>query len=178
MAKEPKVVVVLERACLETGKVGSDHVLLNSDDHHNFLLKHKRDPSEYRPDILHQSMLMLLDSPLNKAGLLKLFIRSERGVLIEVSPQIRIPRTFKRFCGLMTQCVASLVIRRPHCACGGVSPCVAMRRRFTVGWEARPRCGRVPCHFAGADRPTALYPAGCSSSCPSARPTDRISCSR
>jgi len=77
VAKQPKVIVVLERACLETGKVGSEHVLLNSDDHHNFLLKHKRDPSEYRPDILHQSMLMLLDSPLNKAGLLKLYVRTQ-----------------------------------------------------------------------------------------------------
>jgi hypothetical protein len=175
VAKEPKVIVVLERACLETGKVGSDHVLLNSDDHHNFLLKHKRDPSEYRPDILHQSMLMLLDSPLNKAGLLKLFVRSERGVLIEVSPQIRIPRTFKRFCGLMTQCVAGLVLRpclrRPIAQYRHTEP-------FALGWEARPRCGHGRCQLAAADGPILLRPAGCSSSCPSAPPTGRTSFSR
>ena len=94
---------MLEKACLETGKVGKEHVLLNCDDHGGFLRKHKRDPADARPDILHQCMLILLDSPLNKAGLLKLYVRTERGVLIEVSPQIRIPRTFKRFCGLMTQ---------------------------------------------------------------------------
>jgi len=29
-------------------------VLLNSDDHANFLRKHKKDPALYRPDILHQ----------------------------------------------------------------------------------------------------------------------------
>jgi hypothetical protein len=178
VAKEPKVIVILERACLETGKVGSDHVLLNSDDHHNFLLKHKRDPSEYRPDILHQSMLMLLDSPLNKAGLLKLFIRSERGVLIEVSPQIRIPRTFKRFCGLMTQCVAGLTLGRRHRARAGPSCSMAMRRAFALGWKARPRCRRGTCHPAGADGPTALHPAGCSSNCPFGRPTGRTSCSK
>ena len=66
---------------------------------------------EHRPDILHQSMLILLDSPLNKAGLLRLFVRSERGVLIEVNPSIRIPRTFRRFCGLMTQLLFKLSIR-------------------------------------------------------------------
>ncbi|EOD39211.1 hypothetical protein EMIHUDRAFT_313005 [Emiliania huxleyi CCMP1516] len=117
VAKQPRVIVVLERACLETGKVGSEHVLLNSDDHGNFLRKHQRDPAAFRPDILHQSMLMLLDSPLNKAGLLKLFVRTEKGVLIEVSPQIRIPRTFRRFCGLMTQLLFKLSIRAsngPH----------------------------------------------------------------
>lgn len=117
LAKEPKVIVVLERACLETGKVGKDHVLLNCDDHGNFLRKHKRDPADSRPDILHQCMLILLDSPLNKAGLLRLYVRSEKGVLIEVSPQIRIPRTFKRFCGLMCQLLFKLSIRAsngPH----------------------------------------------------------------
>ena len=108
---EPKVIIILERACLETGKVSNDHVLLNSDDHANFLKKHKRDPAEARPDILHQAMLILLDSPLNKAGLLKLFVRTEKGVLIEVSNQIRIPRTFKRFSGLMTQLLFKLSIR-------------------------------------------------------------------
>ena len=92
-------------------------MLLNCDDHGAFLRKHKRDPADYRPDILHQAMLILLDSPLNKAGLLKLFVQSEKGVLIEVSPQIRIPRTFKRFCGLMCQLLFKLSLRAsngPH----------------------------------------------------------------
>ena len=45
--------------------------------------------------------MMLLDSPLNRAGRLQIYIHTQRNVLIEVSPHIRIPRTFKRFCGLM-----------------------------------------------------------------------------
>ena len=110
-SKKPALIVVLERACLETGKVGKEHVLLNCDDHANFLRKHKRDPAESRPDILHQCMLILLDSPLNKAGLLRLYIKSEKGVLIEVSPSIRIPRTIRRFSGLMTQLLFKLSIR-------------------------------------------------------------------
>ena len=56
-------------------------------------------------------MLILLDSPLNKAGLLRVFVRTERGVLIAVNPQVRIPRTFKRFCGLMCQLLFKLSIR-------------------------------------------------------------------
>ena len=73
-----EVIVVLEGACLETGKVGKDHVLLNCDDHQGFLRKHNRDPADSRPDILHQMMLILLDSPLNKAGLLRLYVRTAK----------------------------------------------------------------------------------------------------
>ena len=111
LSKDPKVIVILDRACLETGKVGKEFVLHNCDDHGGFLKKHGRDPAESRPDILHQCMLILLDSPLNKAGLLRLYVRTEKGVLIEVSPQIRIPRTFKRFAGLMSQLLHKLSIR-------------------------------------------------------------------
>lgn len=45
--------------------------------------------------------MALLDSPLNKAGLLQVYIHTIRNVLIEVNPHVRIPRTFKRFSGLM-----------------------------------------------------------------------------
>lgn len=44
---------------------------------------------------------MLFDSPLNRAGLLQVYIHTEKNVLIEINPQTRIPRTFKRFGGLM-----------------------------------------------------------------------------
>jgi len=44
---------------------------------------------------------MLMDSPLNRAGLLQVYIHTERNVLIEINPQTRIPRTYNRFSGLM-----------------------------------------------------------------------------
>ena len=56
-------------------------------------------------------MLTLLDSPLNKAGLLQVYIHTAKGVLIEVNPHVRIPRTFKRFSGLMVQLLHKLAIR-------------------------------------------------------------------
>lgn len=58
-----------------------------------------------------QCLLTLLDSPLNKAGMLQVYIHTAKGVLIEVNPQIRIPRTFKRFGGLMVQLLQRLSIR-------------------------------------------------------------------
>merc|ERR1712129_418309 len=59
--------------------------------------------SMYRPDIVHQALLTLLDSPLNKAGKLKIFIHTQKNVLIDVNPKLRIPRTYRRFAGLMVQ---------------------------------------------------------------------------
>ena len=45
---------------------------------------------------------MILDSPLNKAGRVQaVYVRTEKGVLIEVKPHVRVPRTFKRFAGVM-----------------------------------------------------------------------------
>jgi len=45
--------------------------------------------------------MMLLDSPLNKSGHLQVYMRTNKNVLIEINPQTRIPRTYKRFAGLM-----------------------------------------------------------------------------
>lgn len=112
-----RLVVVLSQACLETHKIGTGasagdkYALLNCDDHQGLLRKMGRDIAEARPDITHQCLLTLLDSPINKAGRLQVFIHTARGVLIEVNPSVRIPRTFKRFSGLMVQLLHKLSIR-------------------------------------------------------------------
>ncbi|KAJ4348392.1 18S rRNA pseudouridine methyltransferase [Didymosphaeria variabile] len=109
-----RLIVVLCSATLETykashsvGRGGAGREdkfnLLNSDDHIGVMRKMGRDISEARPDITHQCLLTLLDSPINKAGKLQIYIQTARGVLIEVNPTVRIPRTFKRFAGLMVQ---------------------------------------------------------------------------
>ena len=130
-ASQRRLFVVLEQACLEAyrissgsakhGKNGKEgevkYTLLNCDDHQGILAKTGRDIADARPDITHQvrssqsfspllltysqCLLTLLDSPLNKAGLLQVYIHTAKGVLIEVNPHVRIPRTFKRFSGLM-----------------------------------------------------------------------------
>ncbi|CAG9461141.1 unnamed protein product [Pedinophyceae sp. YPF-701] len=106
------IVVVLEQATLEVGKVGKSMVLLNCDDHANFLARHDKSPADYRPDICHQALMSILDSPLNKAGRISaIYVHTQKNVLFEVSPQVRLPRTFRRFCGLMAQLLQKLSIR-------------------------------------------------------------------
>ena len=113
--KAYQVIVVLEQATLEIVKVGKGregkYHLLNSDDHQNILRKNSLDISDYRPDITHQCLLTLLDSPLNKTGRLQIYIHTQKNVLIEINPQTRIPRTFARFSGLMVQLLHKLSIK-------------------------------------------------------------------
>jgi rRNA small subunit pseudouridine methyltransferase Nep1 len=117
-----RLIVVLCNASLETYKtVGSNgrhglareekYSLLNSDEHIGVMRKMNRDISDARPDITHQCLLTLLDSPINKCGKLQIYIQTATGVLIYVSPSVRIPRTFKRFAGLMVQLLHRLSIR-------------------------------------------------------------------
>lgn len=106
-----RLIVVLEDACLESVKIGGSYELLNCDKHKQQIIKMKKDPGTCRPDILHQCLLMLFDSPLNRANLLQVYVHTSKKVLIEINPQTRIPRTFDRFCGLMVQLLHKLSIR-------------------------------------------------------------------
>ena len=58
-----------------------------------------------------KNFLALIDSPLNKAGHLQVYIKTVKNVLIEIHPSIRIPRTFKRFSGLMVQLLHKMKIK-------------------------------------------------------------------
>lgn len=110
-SKKAGVIFVLEKASLEIAKVGKTYQLLSSDEHKNFLEKQKRNPADYRPDIAFQAILTILDSRVNKSGRLKaLYVRTQQGLLIEIKPHTRIPRTYKRFAGIMVQLLQNLHI--------------------------------------------------------------------
>ncbi|MCJ1308678.1 18S rRNA pseudouridine methyltransferase [Agyrium rufum] len=115
-----RLIVVLSHASLETipismGRGGASreikYTLLNSDEHIGIMRKQNRDISDARPDITHQCLLTLLDSPINKAGKLQIYIHTASGILIEVNPALRVPRTFKRFIGVMVQLLHKHSIR-------------------------------------------------------------------
>lgn len=112
-SKSNRLIIVLDQAKLETVKNRrGNYELLNCDDHRDICKKKlKKDPKEFRPDICHQELLALLDSPLNKSGHLQIYIRTSRNVLIELHPSVRIPRTYKRFAGLMVQLLHKMKIK-------------------------------------------------------------------
>ncbi|XP_028833792.1 ribosomal RNA small subunit methyltransferase NEP1 [Denticeps clupeoides] len=152
---DKRLVVILEGATLETVKVGKAFELLNCDQHKSMLMKNGRDPNKIRPDITHQCLLMLTDSPLNRAGLLQVYIHTEKNVLIEINPQTRIPRTFPRFCGLMVQLLHKLSVRAAD------GPQRLLRTiRNPVSDHLPPGCPRIATSFSVGDAvcPRSLVP--------------------
>lgn len=56
-----------------------------------------------RPDIVHYTLLVLLESPLNKAGNLSVAIHARNGELIRIRSDTRLPRGEARFQGLISK---------------------------------------------------------------------------
>lgn len=81
-----RMVVVLEKAALELAWSYSE-----------------REPTDRENPLIaaHECLLTLLDSPLNKAGLLLIYIHSVEDKLVEVHPSCRLPRLFRAFEELM-----------------------------------------------------------------------------
>ncbi|XP_052117200.1 uncharacterized protein LOC107484975 [Arachis duranensis] len=97
-----RAIFILENASLKKGLVKKEWKILNSHDDANVLLKQNKSLNDYRPDIVFEALRSIIDSPLNKYGLVEaIFVKIDGGALFEIKPHVRIPRTCKRFCGLI-----------------------------------------------------------------------------
>ena len=92
---------VKESARRKRKKAGE--ILLDRTLHHAAMKNLKDTIKRGRPDILHLCLLEALGTPLNRVQLLKIYIRTYGGIMITVSPQVRLPRNYNRFVGLMEQ---------------------------------------------------------------------------
>eukprot|EP01006_Ploeotia_vitrea_P054083 TRINITY_DN67848_c5_g2_i1.p1 TRINITY_DN67848_c5_g2~~TRINITY_DN67848_c5_g2_i1.p1 ORF type:complete len:243 (+),score=10.20 TRINITY_DN67848_c5_g2_i1:38-730(+) len=106
-----RLFVILEGCVLESKRVGKEWTLLNCDDHQSVIAKQGKDYADYRPDVVHQCLLQMTDSPLHRAGLLQIYLHTRDGVLIEVSPFLRVPRSFQRFSKMMVELLKSNKIK-------------------------------------------------------------------
>lgn len=106
-----RLVVVVEHAHLEVARVRGRSVLLWAERHLAAIAARGESASNYRPDIVFDVLRALLDSPLNRAGLLQVFVHTHRNVLIRVDPTVRLPRDYDRFEGLFVQLLQRRVIR-------------------------------------------------------------------
>lgn len=78
-------------------------LLLDRSLHHAAMLKLKNNLKRGRPDITHFVLLEALGSPLNKEGMLQVFIHTCNDYVIRVNPQARLPKNYNRFVGLIEQ---------------------------------------------------------------------------
>ena len=78
-------------------------LLLDRSIHHAAMQNLENSNKRGRPDITHLALLEALGSPLNKEGLLRTFVHTNRDYVITVNPKTRLPRNYNQFTGLMQQ---------------------------------------------------------------------------
>ncbi len=78
-------------------------VLLDTNLHHSLFRDHVERNRRGRPDIVHQFLLIGLESILNIEGGLKLYIHTRNDELITISPKTRLPKNYNRYYGLFEE---------------------------------------------------------------------------
>lgn len=81
----------------------SRELLLDQTHHGRAMTKMQDGLRRGRPDIVFHSLMSLLETPLCKAGLLTVHLHLQDDSIIEVNPEVRLPRNYDRFVGLMEQ---------------------------------------------------------------------------
>ncbi|MFH0850557.1 MAG: 16S rRNA methyltransferase [Candidatus Bathyarchaeota archaeon] len=99
-----------------------EETLLDRSLHHFAMDRLPDNEKRGRPDIIHFCLLEAMGSPLNRAGLLRVWVSTIDGRLVEVDPSTRPPRDFNRFKSLMEQLL--LDGRAPP---GGEKPLLVLR---------------------------------------------------
>lgn len=89
---------------------GADQILLYLPKHRFAMGKLENFEKRGRPDITHRSLLLILDSPLNRLGLLRILVRTINNEIFEFSPKVRLPKDFYQFEGLMVQLLKTNVV--------------------------------------------------------------------
>lgn len=78
-------------------------LLLDRSYHHTSMKRLKESEKRGRPDIIHFALLEALGSPLNKQGLLQVYVHTINDYVISVNPEVRLPKNYNRFVGLFEQ---------------------------------------------------------------------------
>lgn len=76
-------------------------ILLNSSLHYPAMRRLPDGDRRGRPDIVHVCLLLALDTPLNREGLLRTYVHTRHNKVITMDPSTRLPRAFNRFVGLI-----------------------------------------------------------------------------
>lgn len=90
-------------------KKRTDEVLLDRTFHDEAMRRlartHYQIPAEMmgRPDIVHNTLLQVLETPLNWEGQLRVFVHTQDNLVIEINPVVRLPKNYTRFVGLIEQ---------------------------------------------------------------------------
>jgi rRNA small subunit pseudouridine methyltransferase Nep1 len=92
----------IQKHATRRGKKPSE-LLLDQTHHGQSMTKLSQSERRGRPDITFLSLMSILETPLCKEGLLSVHLHLQDGRIIEVQPDVRLPRNYDRFVGLIEQ---------------------------------------------------------------------------
>lgn len=92
----------IQRQASRKGKKPNE-ILLDQTHHGRAMTKLDHADRRGRPDIVFHALVTLLETPLCKEGLLGLYLHLQDGRVIVVNPDVRLPRNYDRFVGLIEQ---------------------------------------------------------------------------
>ena len=115
-----KIVILLTEAALETvprellndpaiirdakrRRKDPRYLILDRARHHRAMIKLPNAEKRGRPDILHQALLLIQGSLLTRNNLVKTYVHTINDLVIDVDPDVRPPRNYDNFMGLMSQ---------------------------------------------------------------------------
>jgi len=78
-------------------------ILLDQSYHGREMTRLENGQQRGRPDIVFLSLMSLLETPLCKSGNLTVHLHLMDGRIIEINPEVRLPRNYDRFVGLIEQ---------------------------------------------------------------------------
>ena len=101
----PSEISSFKEVQMQAGRKGKkpNEILLDQTHHGRAMTKLDHADRRGRPDIVFHSLVTLLETPLCKEGLLGVHMHLQDGRVVEVSPEVRLPRNYDRFVGLMEQ---------------------------------------------------------------------------
>lgn len=105
-----RLIVILEHCPIQQIQTQKGFELLR-ERHRIYHSKNGTDPAQWRPDVVHQCLLHLLDSPLSRSGRLQVFLRTAAGILIMIDPRLHVPRSMRLFEAMMTRLLFKLKVR-------------------------------------------------------------------
>ena len=109
----PQIKEYAKRRQKRTGEV-----LLDRAFHHRAMQRLSRMGSQLRPekmgrpDIVHNALLQVLETPLNWEGHLHVFVHTQDDNVISINPAVRLPKNYVRFVGLIEQLFAEKRVPR------------------------------------------------------------------
>jgi len=101
LTKHPSVLKLAEKR----GKKPNE-ILLDRSYHHAAMRWLKDAEKRGRPDIVHTTLLELLGTPLNREGLLQIYVHTVDNRVVEIDSNVRLPVNYDRFVGLLEQLYA------------------------------------------------------------------------